>query len=257
MTEGERLSAVEYGVESVGLRGEPESGDLHLVKATSTGILIGVIDGAGHGVEAATAAQLAFRTIEAHAEDYIINIARACDEKLRRTRGAAMALVSINAEDDTITWLSIGNVEGILVRVDPAARPAYESIFMRPGIVGYSLPQLFASVFPLTERDWLILSTDGIRNDYPQRIAANVRRTESALRQMTGPQTTNPAQRTTTEEPTMAPHEVALKYDIDLNFPAGGNNTLSPRNLAGYICRNYVKGTDDALVLVAKYYGKT
>src|SRR5512146_1217466 len=111
MTQESPRPILEYSYESVGLRGQPESGDLHIVKETSGGVLIGVIDGLGHGVEAATAAQLAIKTIEAYAEESVINIVRRCDEKLRKTRGAVMALAFINSSDETLTWLSVGSVE--------------------------------------------------------------------------------------------------------------------------------------------------
>jgi phosphoserine phosphatase RsbX len=257
MTEGDRLSIVEYGVDSVGMQGETESGDSHIVKEISTGVLISVIDGLGHGVEAAAASQAAVKTIESCAEESIINIARACDEELKKTRGAVMALASVNSYDHTLTWLSIGSVEGMLIRMNPKATPGYENIFMRPGVVGYHILPLFASVFTISRDDLLIFSTDGIRNDYSQKIASDLRYAQDVLHRLKKSQIKNLSKGIPHEEPAVAAHEFALTNNIDLSFVARGKESYAPQNLASYICRNYAKGSDDALVLVAKYLGKT
>ncbi len=247
---------LEYGVESLELKGQPESGDMHIVKQISTGVLIGVIDGLGHGVEAASAAKLAVQTIDAHSEESIINIAKVCNEKLKGTRGAVMALVSINSVDETVTWLSIGNVEGLLIRIDTRASPAYENIFMRPGVVGYRLPPLFASVFTISKGDFLILSTDGINIDYSQRVASDVRYAQDIFNRLTDSQIANISNGKPIQKHAVAAYEFAVSHNIDLSFVSNGKKGLSPKNLVEFINKNYAKGTDDALVLVAKYLGK-
>ncbi len=247
---------LEYGVKSLELKGQPESGDLHIVKQISNGVLMGVIDGLGHGVEAAAAAKLAVNTIDAHSEESIINIAKACNEKLKGTRGAVMALASVNSTEETVTWLSIGNVEGLLIRVDPRASPAYENIFMRPGVVGYRFPPLFASVFSISRGDLLILTTDGINIDYSQRVASDVRYAQDVFNRLTASQIVNLSNGKPVQNHTVAAYEFAVTHNIDLSLVSNGKEGLSPQNLAEFIENNYAKGTDDALVLVAKYLGK-
>ena len=63
------LSLLEYAVVSVPVAGEEESGDLHLVTQTDRGALVAVIDGLGHGSEAANAARAAVATLEPHANE--------------------------------------------------------------------------------------------------------------------------------------------------------------------------------------------
>jgi len=50
---------VEYGVAKYVLPGQGESGDHHLVCCNQRGVLIAVIDGIGHGEEAANASKTA------------------------------------------------------------------------------------------------------------------------------------------------------------------------------------------------------
>ena len=64
-----------------------------------------------------------------------------------------------------MTWLGVGNVEGVLIRADTRATPAAESVLLRGGVVGYQLPALQASVVPVSRGDLLILATDGIRKE--------------------------------------------------------------------------------------------
>ncbi len=256
MIEGDRLALLEYGVDSVGLKGQDESGDGHVVQEVSGGILIGVIDGLGHGPEAARAARVAVDTIRAHAEDSVVNIARTCNDRLRSTRGVVMALAYINRCDETVTWLSIGNIEGVLVRMNPDVHPGYETIFMRPGVVGYHLPPLFASVFSISRDDLLILSTDGIQDGYSQQLACDLRYARDVLGRLTSTQIQNLSRLQSGQKAAVHGREIAPSHDVDPAFIAGGRESFRPLPLARYICRKFVKGSDDALVLVAEYRGK-
>ena len=44
-----------------------------------------------------------------------------CHRALARTRGVVMSVASVRARELTVTWLGVGNVEGVLARSDPAA----------------------------------------------------------------------------------------------------------------------------------------
>jgi len=165
------LPMMEYAVSSIPAAGQVESGDSHLVTQTARGTLVAVVDGSGHGTEAANASRLAIATLEAHSNEGVIPLVRRCHDRLKATRGAVMSLVSFDGIENTITWLGVGNIEGILLRGSPSANPGRETIFLRPGVVGYRLPPLQATVMPLTLGDSLILTTDGIRGDFARQFA--------------------------------------------------------------------------------------
>lgn len=195
---------IEWGVAELTLPGQPESGDRYMVSHFPHGILVAVVDGLGHGDEAAAAAKGAITTLEGSAHESVIALMRRCHERLRGTRGAVMSLASFNALDETMTWLGVGNVEGTLFRADPHGIPEHESLLLRGGVIGGQLPPLRASILPLARGDTLILLTDGVR---PPSI-----------------------------------------HEVNLGSP--------PKQLAAQILARYGKGTDDALVLVARYVGK-
>ena len=199
-------SPIDWGVTQIALEGETVSGDCHLVSGHAEGLLIAVVDGLGHGAEAAAAAQAAVAVLEEHVNEPVISLLKQCHEALRSTRGVAMSLASVNSKFSTLTWLGVGNVEGVLLRADKAAVPAQENVMLFPGVAGHLLPSLRAEVTPFNPGDLLIFFTDGIRRDF-------------------------------LSEPPIPGH--------------------SPQRIADRICARYSKGTDDALVLVARYSGGT
>jgi negative regulator of sigma-B (phosphoserine phosphatase) len=158
--------AVEFGVATLPLAGEPESGDLHLVSSFPDGVLVAAVDGLGHGVEAAIAARAARETLEESPGDDIPTLFERCHRRLAKTRGVAMSLASFGVRDGVLTWLGVGNVEGTLLRADAAASPASESILLRGGVVGYQLPTLRPSSTAVAPGDMLVLATDGVRSGF-------------------------------------------------------------------------------------------
>lgn len=156
--------SIEWGVASTALAGQTESGDLHIVQPFDGGVLLGVVDGLGHGAEAAHAARIAVDTLSQGAEKSVISHLYRAHETLRMTRGVVMSIASFRTSDHSLTWLSVGNVEGILLRADPKSMPMREIILLRGGVVGYQIPQPSASVLSVTPGDTLIFSTDGIRH---------------------------------------------------------------------------------------------
>jgi hypothetical protein len=100
-----------------------------------------------------------------------------------------------------MTWLGVGNVEGILLRADPEAQPRREWLMLRGGLVGFDLPRLRPATLRISDGDTLCFATDGIQNGFAEELSV---------------------------------HEV-------------------PQRIADRILTRCAKGTDDALVLVARY----
>lgn len=148
------------------LPGESESGDQYVAMTFPDGALLAAVDGVGHGAEAAAAARAAVAVLQARPHEGVISLLRRCHEALGETRGVVMSLASFSRQDGTLTWMGVGNVEGLLLRSDPSASPALETLLLRGGVVGYQLPQLRASVMPVMPGDLLVFATDGIRSAF-------------------------------------------------------------------------------------------
>lgn len=163
-------AAVDYAVATRPFRGELESGDLHVVIPRSQGAIVAVVDGLGHGYEAALAAKVAINTLTAQAHLPLLRLVTACHEALIRTRGAAIAIASLDEGESTISWLSVGNVAGILLRPNGQGELEREHIMMRGGVVGQRLPPLRATTLPLHRGDILMFATDGVRHGFYDEI---------------------------------------------------------------------------------------
>jgi len=179
---------IEWGVAGTPLKGHTESGDTHLVRHFAGGALAAVIDGLGHGSEAAQAAREALACLEQKPAESVIVLLQQCHQHLQGApRSVVMTLASFNFEDKTLTCAGVGNVDGYLVHSDRAA-PWIEAVVPRRGLVGGRMPALRASSHALRPGDMLVLATDGIRPGFeaelkregaPQEIADAILRQHS------------------------------------------------------------------------------
>ena len=172
--EGPRgIPNVDWAVATVALPGEDESGDLHVVRALPGSVLIGVMDGLGHGPEAALAAATAAKVLEEHADKPINELFKRCHDALRKTRGVVMSLATIDAAAKKLTWLGVGNVEAVLFEPDSGTSWFTESALLVGGVVGYQMPPLRFSSVPIERGDVLIFATDGIERNFAEDLLLN------------------------------------------------------------------------------------
>jgi hypothetical protein len=157
------VSALEvtWGAVVEPLPGQARCGDAHLVAIHPGGALIAGIDGLGHGTDAADASTLARATLLERPELAVNELFRRCHRALRDTRGAAVTLASLTG--NTLVWAGIGNVEGWFLRANPGGARPRESVPLRGGVVGYSLPPRIAtSSLTVADGDVLLLASDGM-----------------------------------------------------------------------------------------------
>src|SRR5262245_22700495 len=185
---------LDVGVASTIHAGESESGDLHFIRALDSSVVVAVVDGLGHGQDAAAAARIAVENIEQHAADPLPEIIHHCHESLFGSRGVVMSLARVDAERDNLTWVGLGNVKGVLVAADHVVGRPYTSLVSRSGIVGNAttgLPQVRPWVIPIQRRDVLVLATDGLHSDFGDDVnpAESAQHTAAQLLQQYGKNT--------------------------------------------------------------------
>jgi serine/threonine protein phosphatase PrpC len=174
---GSEVSAPEATLVEIGVAQwtlEDESGDAYAVEPFPGGVLVAVIDGIGHGPEAARAARIAVETLRAHAADDPARLATLCHEALAGTRGAVASLVSLRASG-TLTWSGVGNVECGLF--DSRSRRPAHMLAARGGVLGHKLPRLHSVDVPVAAGDTLALATDGVE---PSSLALDARASPQA-----------------------------------------------------------------------------
>jgi len=173
---------VEWGAAGLALPGQAENGDRHVVRPFAGGVLAAVVDGLGHGHEAAEAARMAVATLEQFPFEPLPTLFRRCHERLRGTRGVVMSAASFRAGERTMLWLGVGNVEGVIKRATPRS-PSSDRLLLRGGVVGSYLPRLDVSLLPAHPGDMLIFASDGVRSSFadeepralpPQRAADRI-----------------------------------------------------------------------------------
>ncbi|MFD4628641.1 SpoIIE family protein phosphatase [Streptomyces sp. NPDC058284] len=136
--------------------GEQENGDGYAV-AEHDGVRTAlVIDGLGHGPEAATAAQRAERTFLSNPAAPLADILTALHKALRHTRGAAVAALRITGA--RAEYCGVGNVRAVTL----SSKGVHHQLNGQAGIVGYTLPRPRSRVLELSEHTTAVLHTDGI-----------------------------------------------------------------------------------------------
>ena len=158
-------SLVEYAVEGFTLPSESVSGDSYAIVNTDKGVIAAVIDGLGHGPEAAAAAAAAVESITRVAPESasLESLMAQCHHDLTDTRGAAIVIAEFERAGHLLNTLCVGEVQGCLFSLnsqDP--RKAQQQLLLCPGLVGKALPVLQTLSFRVQRGDVLVLTTDGI-----------------------------------------------------------------------------------------------
>ena len=168
-----KAAGLEWSTAAATMPGETVSGDQHWAGSIANGMVFAVIDGLGHGRAAAAASQIAVAMLQQYAGDPLIQLLQRCHESLRGTRGVAMSLVEVNAEDGMLRWIGVGNVEGALLHRDP--KLPCDKLLLRNGVVGSHLPTLRAQELRIRPGDLLTMITDGVTPEDPIRVAMDGR----------------------------------------------------------------------------------
>lgn len=177
---GYLMSLIEWSVAEEPLPGQKQSGDRCIVKSFPEGELLAVVDGIGHGEDAAHSAELAVSVLRGSDTRSPISLLRRCQQQLQGTRGAVLSMAWFSLADDTMTWLGVGNVAGVLLRREAYGVARQESLLLRSGTVGAQLPYVSASVLPVNYGDTLIFATDGIWGGFADNLNINASTQEIA-----------------------------------------------------------------------------
>jgi len=137
--------------------GETANGDGFLVTEERDGLFVALVDGLGHGEQAAAARRTAMESVRENSRTDLARLLRNVHQVLRKMRGAAMTVVRISLSQRTLTHAGIGNVQA---RVYPRC-----DSFLIPlqGILGVEdgpLPRINTVSWP--ENGLLIVFSDGI-----------------------------------------------------------------------------------------------
>ena len=145
------------GVVCTPVAGETACGDAWMVEPVRDGTLIALVDGLGHGPDAAVAADTAISVIQRRKTSSLSDIIQAAHGALRSTRGAAVQLAIADMRSKTVRSVAVGNISASCI-----THGGSKSIPSQPGIVGMQMPHVREVTIPWSGDSLLVMHSDGI-----------------------------------------------------------------------------------------------
>ncbi len=137
--------------------GELVCGDNWAFSETGPGRTLLVADGAGHGVEAARAADLAVQTFRQHADAPCDEIIERIHRALMPTRGAAVAVARIDEAAHKVRYVGVGNISGTLITGETVRRMVSHN-----GTAGHTAPRIREFTYDFVGNPLVIMHSDGL-----------------------------------------------------------------------------------------------
>jgi anti-sigma regulatory factor (Ser/Thr protein kinase) len=137
--------------------GEQVCGDNWAFSDTAHGRTLLVVDGAGHGIEAARAADLAVQIFRQNVAAPCVEIVERVHRALMPTRGAAVAVARIDEAARTIRYVGVGNICGTLVTGEGARHMVSHN-----GTAGHVAPRIREFTYDYTGNPLVIMHSDGL-----------------------------------------------------------------------------------------------
>jgi phosphoserine phosphatase RsbX len=155
------MKPFEVGVYARPCDGEAVAGDAALAVAVAGGVLACLVDGLGHGRNAAAVALAAIRHLKAHPAADVTAVLGGLHECLRGTPGAAAAVAFAAAADGAVAWAGVGNV--VARQLGPQDR-TFQSV---DGVVGVRFRTPRVERARLGPGDVFLLYSDGVDQNFP------------------------------------------------------------------------------------------
>jgi len=146
--------------------GEEQSGDRFFVQQSDHRAVLALIDGLGHGVEAASAADAAHAALDDRARQPVSTLIERCHQRLKDTRGAALTVMQFDTVTWQLEWTGVGNVMTVLLHPEPTGKLTRTELFVRGGVAGVLLPSTAASSVRIAPGDMLVAATDGVHSSF-------------------------------------------------------------------------------------------
>jgi anti-sigma regulatory factor (Ser/Thr protein kinase) len=149
--------APELGVVFDAYPGESVCGDGWVIASDRTDATLLVVDGSGHGPQAAAAAETATRAFSDNIDKECVPLVEAIHRALAPTRGAALAVARIDAGECVVRFVGIGNIGAVL-----ASGGGSRGMVSFDGTAGHIAPRIREFTYPFIGRPLVILHSDGL-----------------------------------------------------------------------------------------------
>jgi anti-sigma regulatory factor (Ser/Thr protein kinase) len=150
---------------SVPIKGEVLSGDKWKVCKTDNGFYCLLVDGLGHGFEAAEAAKLAVERFKENLSLSPSLMISVLHKALRGSRGAVGAVAKIDVGRQELTYAGLGNIGGILV-----TNGMHKHLTSLNGTLGYESRNITEFKQPWNPLSTLVMHSDGLSSKVSEEL---------------------------------------------------------------------------------------
>ena len=150
-------SSVEFAGLVSPIAGETASGDNMAWDISGDRCAVLMADGLGHGPQAAEAADEAVRVFRAYSAESPGSVISRLHDALKKTRGAAAAVVEIHPLSGTLTYAGVGNIAGSIL-----SNKLSRSLVSHNGTVGHVMPRIQEFKVEWPKDGILIMHSDGL-----------------------------------------------------------------------------------------------
>jgi anti-sigma regulatory factor (Ser/Thr protein kinase) len=150
-------AAASAGVVCVEKPGEEVCGDSWALLHGRGRLVAFVVDGLGHGPEAAEAARAAIDAVQKNAQRDAPDLMDAVHGALRPTRGAAAAVAMLQPESELCAFCGVGNISAS-IRVPGSSR----SMVSHNGTLGHQVRKIQEFQYPFPKGSLLVMHSDGL-----------------------------------------------------------------------------------------------
>ncbi len=163
------ITEMEIGAVNLPAPGELVCGDAWATINRNGCVFVILVDGLGHGLPAAEAAQEALRSFHANPSYEPVELLEATHSALRGTRGAAVAIARLNPATEECRYAGVGNISGVILDTKTCRST---SLVSQNGTVGSIIRRIQAFDYRWTDDSLLIMHSDGLGtqrklNQYP------------------------------------------------------------------------------------------
>ena len=139
--------------------GEKVSGDNLAWEINGDRCIVLAVDGLGHGIQAAEAAEEAVRVFRAHSDETPANLMTRLHDALKKTRGAAAAVAEVRALAGILTYAGVGNISGSIL-----SNTLSRSLVSHNGTLGYVMARVQEFKVEWPKDGILVMHSDGLQS---------------------------------------------------------------------------------------------
>lgn len=150
-----------WGVINIPAKYEVVSGDTWRVRQRDRKLSLLMVDGLGHGPDAAKAAQDAADVFDSDPFLSPVAIFENMHVRMRGSRGGAVAIAQIDMDREQLSYVGVGNIAGSIRTV---AEGSGRGLFSHNGIVGVQYRKAQQFEYPCPRESLLTLHSDGLQS---------------------------------------------------------------------------------------------